>query len=355
MKGSPYIAWAKSRLGIRYNLAASGVRACPPELLEPTLEDFTLGGAFPNGWTPLLERIARRYGVTESQVVLEHGCGMADHLACAALLEPGDEVLIEHPAYEPLVALPRYLGATVRGFDRVPEDGWRLDPDRVASALTPRTRMVILSNLHNPSGALVGGEELRALGEIALERGIHVLVDEVYLEWLGDDGVPSAARLGPPFVATTSLTKAYGLDWLRAGWVLAPPDVAERIRRMQDLFSGHIAQPTQRLAAKALDRAMALLALLRPQVERNRELVDRFVREHERLSWVPPVAGTVGFVQLRDGSVDALVETLETRYDTTVAPGRFFGMPDWFRVGFGMDTAVLEEGLARLAAALESL
>ena len=352
MKGSSYIAWVKSRLGIRYNLAASGVRACPAELLEPTLEDFTLGGAYPEGWPPLIERIARRYGVAESQVVLEHGCSMADHLVCAALLDPGDDVLVEHPAYEPLVALPRYLGATVRGFDRVPEDGWRLDPDRVAAAFTPRTRMVILSNLHNPSGALAGESELRALGALAAERGVHVLVDEVYLEWLYDDGVPSAARLGPPFIVASSLTKAYGLDWLRAGWVLAPPGVAERIRRMQDLFSGHIAQPTQRLAAKAFDRASALLDPLHGLVERNRSLVDRFVNEHERLSWVRPVAGTVGFVHLRDGSVDELVETLDARYDATVAPGRFFGMPNWFRIGFGMETAVLEEGLARLATAL---
>lgn len=353
MKGSPYIAWAKSRLGIRYNLAASGVRACPAALLEPTLDDFTLGGGYPEGWPPLIERIARRYGVAGSQVVLEHGCSMADHLVCAALLEPGDDVLVEQPAYEPLVALPRYLGAMVRGFNRVPEDGWRLDPERVVAALTPRTRMVILSNLHNPTGALAGEPELRALGALAAERGIHVLVDEVYLEWLHDDGMPSAARLGPPFIAASSLTKAYGLDWLRAGWVLAPPDVAERIRRMQDLFSGHIAQPTQRLAAKAFDRAAALLAPLHGLVARNRDLVDRFVSAHERLSWVRPVAGTVGFVHLRDGSVDELVETLETRYDTTVAPGRFFGMPTWFRIGFGMETAVLEEGLARLAAALK--
>src|SRR5690606_33464560 len=174
----------------------------------------------------------------------------------------------------------------------------------------------------------------------------------IYLEWLHDDGMPSAARLGAPFIATSSLTKAYGLDWLRAGWVLAPPDVAERIRRVQDLFSGHIAQPTQRLAAKALDRAAALLAPLHGLVGRNRNLVDRFVNAHERLSWVRPVAGTVGFVHLRGGSVDELVERLETRYDTTVAPGQFFGMPTWFRIGFGMETAVLEEGLARLAAAL---
>ena len=352
MKGSPYIAWAKSRLGIRYNLAASGVRACPAELLEPTLDDFTLGGPYPEGWPALIQRIARRYGVAESQVILAHGCSMANHLVFAALLEPGDDVLVEQPAYEPLVAVPRYLGALVRGFNRLPEDGWRLDPERVAAMLTPRTRMVILSNLHNPSGALAGQAELRELGVLAANRGIHVLVDEVYLEWLHDDGMPSAARLGPPFIATGSLTKAYGLDWLRAGWVLAPPDVAERIRRVQDLFSGHIAQPTQRLAARALDRAAALLAPLQGQVGRNRNLVDRFVSAHERLSWVRPVAGTVGFVHLRDGSVDELVRTLETRYDTTVAPGQFFGMPTWFRIGFGMDTAVLEEGLARLAAAL---
>ncbi|MFO7262071.1 MAG: aminotransferase class I/II-fold pyridoxal phosphate-dependent enzyme [bacterium] len=352
MKGSPYIAWAKSRLGIRYNLAASGVRPCPAELLEPTLDDFTLGGAYPEGWPPLIARIARRYGVAESQVVLAHGCSMANHLVFAALLEPGDDVLVEQPSYEPLAAVPRYLGAVVRGFSRAPEDGWRLDAERIAAVLTPRTRMVVLSNLHNPTGALTGESELRALGALAAERGIHVLVDEVYLEWLHDDGMPSAARLGAPFIATGSLTKAYGLDWLRAGWVLAPPDVAQRIRRVQDLFSGHIAQPTQRLAAKALDRASRLLAPLQALVGRNRDLVDRFVRAHERLSWVRPVAGAVGFVHLRDGSVDELVERLETRYDTTVAPGRFFGMPTWFRIGFGMDTAVLEEGLVRLAAAL---
>src|SRR5690606_39256154 len=265
VKGSPYIAWAKSRLGIRYNLAASGVRACPVELLEPTLDDFTLGGAYPEGWPPLIGRIARRYGVAESQVVLAHGASMANHLACATLLEPGDDVLVEQPAYEPLVALPRYLRASVRAFDRRPEDGWRLNPDRVAAALTPRTRLVILSDLHNPTGVRAGEAELRALGEVAEARGFHVLVDGVYLEWLYDGGVPSAARLGPRFIVTSSLTKAYGLDGLRAGWILAPPEVADRIRRLEDLFSGHIAQPTQRLAAKALDRAAALLAPLRAQ------------------------------------------------------------------------------------------
>jgi aspartate/methionine/tyrosine aminotransferase len=285
--------------------------------------------------------------------VLAHGASMANHLACATLLEPGDDVLVEHPAYEPLVALPRYLRANVRTFARVPEDGWRLDPDRVAAALTPRTRLVILSHLHNPTGARAGQAELRALGELAEARGFHVLVDEVYLEWLYDDGIPSAARLSPRFIVTSSLTKAYGLDVLRAGWIIAPEDVADRIRRLQDLFSGHIAQPTQRLAAKAFDRAAVLLAPLRAQLERNRDLADRFIVAHERLWWVKPPAGTVGFVRLEGGGVDELAERLEARYETAVAPGRFFGMPDWFRIGFGMETAALEEGLSRIAAALE--
>ena len=351
MKGSPYIAWAKTardplqpRRERRARLPGGAARAGARRL--------TLGGAHPKGWPPLIGRIARRYGVAESQVVLAHGCSMANHLVFAALLEPGDDVLVEQPAYEPLVAVPRYLGAMVRGFNRLPEDGWRLDPERVAATLSPRTRMVILSNLHNPTGALTGEPELRALGALAAERGIHVLVDEIYLEWLHDDDMPSAARLGAPFIATSSLTKAYGLDWLRAGWVLAPPDVAERIRRVQDLFSGHIAQPTQRLAAKALDRAAALLAPLHGLVGRNRNLVDRFVNAHERLSWVRPVAGTVGSVHLRGGSVDELVERLKTRYDTTVVPVVLRHadlVPHRFRDG---DRRAGEEGLARLAAAL---
>ena len=105
------------------------------------------------GWGPLLERIAQRYGVEPRNVVLAHGTSMANHLACAALVEEGDHVLIERPVYDPLVAVPRYLGCEIGFFERREEDGYSLDVARVEAAITPRTRLVILSNLHNPTGA----------------------------------------------------------------------------------------------------------------------------------------------------------------------------------------------------------
>ncbi|HET9982738.1 MAG TPA: aminotransferase class I/II-fold pyridoxal phosphate-dependent enzyme [Longimicrobiales bacterium] len=350
--GSRYLEWAKSRAGIRWNLSASGVRACPLELLDPVLEDLAPAGANTSGWPPLLEALGARYGVDARRIVLATGASLANHLVCATLLQPGDEVLLESPTYEPLHAVPRYLHAGVRFFERARADAYAVDPERVRAALTPRTRLLVLTNLHNPSGALIGAPELIALAELADAHDLHVLVDEVYLEWLHAGGHGSAVHVSPRFVTTRSLTKAYGLDGVRVGWILAAPELAERIRRVQNLFFTTLAMPSERLATRALARATALLAPLEALTAHNRDVVDAFVAAEPRLSWLRPPAGTVGFVRLDGGDVDALVERLETRYDTTVAPGRFFGDPAAFRIGFGMDTAVLEEGLRRLAAAL---
>ena len=260
MKGSEYIAWAKSRHGVRYNLASSGVVPATLAELEPGAGDVEIVGPNQYGHPPLLEAIGARYGVPPESVVLEHGASMANHLAMATLLERGDEVLVEHPVYEPLHALPRFLGAEVRFFERSAEEGYALDPERVRRALGPRTRLVVISDLHNPTGALAHPAALAEIASLAEEHGFHLLVDEVYLEWLHHTGRGSAALLSPRVVATRSLTKAYGLDGLRAGWILAEPSLARRMRELQSLYSITVAHPSERLATLALRRAEALAA-----------------------------------------------------------------------------------------------
>jgi aspartate/methionine/tyrosine aminotransferase len=178
-----------------------------------------------------------------------------------------------------------------------------------------------------------------------------VLVDEVYLEWILDQGETSAVELGPRFIITSSLTKAYGLDDLRAGWIVADPGIAEKLRRLNDLFSIKMVHLAERWAALALDRAPALLETLRPVLETNRELVDRFVAAQPALEWLVPAAGTVGWVRLRGLEVDEL-NTRLLPLETAVVPGRFFGAPEFFRLGFGQVTELLEEGLERLARGL---
>lgn len=357
VRESEYLEWARAHGNIRYSLAVSGVPPCDVRLLSPSVDDFTMVADNEYGWAPLLERIARRYSVNPENVVLAHGTSMANHLACASLVEAGDHVLIEWPVYDPLVAVPRYLDCEVSFFERRAEDRYALDLARVAQAITPRTRLVILSNLHNPTGAVVNRAELESLARLAETRGFHVLVDEVYLEWnygAGDDPeIRSAINISPRFVTTRSLTKVFGLAALRAGWILAEAALAVRMRRLNGLFASSMSHPAERLAAHAFDHAEELLAKQWRRITTNRLIATKFIESEARLSWVAPEAGTVGFVRLEGGGVDGLVERLLAN-DSLVTPGRFFGVDDHFRIGFGMEQAHLEEGLRRLRRALGS-
>ncbi|MGB6641947.1 MAG: pyridoxal phosphate-dependent aminotransferase [Thermoanaerobaculia bacterium] len=353
MKESPYITWAKTHHDLRYSLAGSGVRPCPRELLEPPLEPFPLSGPNEEGWLPLLERIAARYRLGPENVVLAHGASMANHLVCAQIIEHGDDVLVERPVYEPLYLLPRFYRANVAFFERRVADSFALDIDEIRRRLTPRTTLLVCSNLHNPTGVLTERATLEKLGELADHEDFHVLVDEVYLEWMLDQGETSAAALGPRFIVTSSLTKAYGLDDLRAGWIVAEPRIVEKLRRLNDLFSIKMVHLAERWAAQALDCAPALLEALRPVLEANRELVDSFIGAHPALEWLPPPGGTVGWVRLRGLEVEEL-NTRLLPLETAVAPGRFFCAPEFFRIGLGQATELLEEGLERLARGLAS-
>ena len=353
MKESPYITWAKTHHDLRYSLAGSGVRPCPRELLEPPPEPFPLSGPNEEGWLPLLERLAARYRLETDNVVLAHGASMANHLVCAQIIEHGDDVLVETPVYEPLYLLPRFYWANVAFFERRMADGFALDVDEIRRRLTPRTTLLICSNLHNPTGALTDRATLEELGELAEHEDFHVLVDEVYLEWLLGQGETSAIEVSPRFIITSSLTKAYGLDDLRAGWIVAESGIAEKLRRLNDLFSIKMVHLAERWAAQALARAPALLETLRPLLETNRQLVDGFIAGHPALEWLPPPAGTVGWGRLQGLEADEL-NTHLLPLETAVAPGRFFGAPEFFRLGFGQATELLEEGLERLARGLAS-
>ena len=353
---SEYLEWARSHGTIRYSLALSGVPPCDVSSLTPSVDDFTMVADNEYGWQPLLERIATRYDVKPENVVLAHGTSMANHLACAALVDPGDHVLAETPVYDPLVTVPRYLGCEVDFFERREDDGYALDVKLVERALKPRTRLVILSNLHNPTGASVPRTDLEMLARLAESRDFHIVVDEVYLEWLyGDDpAMYSAINISPRFVTTRSLTKVFGLAALRAGWILAEPGLAKRMRRLNGLFASSMSHPAERLAARAFDHAKSLLENQRARVGRNRSIATKFIEAQPRLSWKAPGTGTVGFVRLDGGNVDALNERLSA-LESLVVPGRFFGAADHFRMGFGMEESQLTEGLKRLATALEEI
>ena len=356
---SPYMEWAKLHSQARFTLAGSGVVDYRLADLPVRLEDLELTGPSTYGWPPLQERLAAKCGVGTDNVVAAIGTSMANYLALAALLDPGDEVVIERPAYEPIVAVAQYLGADVRRFARRPEEGFAVDADVVARAVTPRTKAIVLTNLHNPSSALVDQETLRRLGAIARGVGARVVVDEVYLDSLFEKAPPSAFHLDPGcFVVTSSLTKAYGLSGLRCGWVVADPELARRMWRIFDLLGAVPAHAAERLSAIALDHLPRIAARARALLETNRGIWNEFLESRTDLEGDRLDGGTTAFPRLARGNADEmnadeLCARLCERYETTVVPGRFFEMADHFRVAVGCPTETLREGLARVSAALD--
>jgi aspartate/methionine/tyrosine aminotransferase len=361
--------WAKLESGARFNLAKSDLAAYPLAELPVRIEELEIDGPAGYGYAPLQERLARKAGVPPECVVAATGTSMANHLAMAAVLEPGDEVLIEHPTYELLLRVAEYLGATVRRFPRRFEERFAVNPSDVAAAITPATRAVVVTNLHNPSGMRVMEPTLLAVAELAESYGAHLIVDEVYLEAVFDTwesgpvlGRPvtlspprSAFHLAPNVIATSSLTKAYGLSGLRCGWVLAPAELAERMWRINDLFGSTAAHPAELLSVIALDHLDAIAARARAILATNHLLLERFLDARHDLATARPDGGTVTFPRLAGGRVEALCRLLRDRYETSVVPGHFFEMPDHFRIGIGGETEMVEEGLLRLGRALDEL
>ena len=353
---SIYMNWAKTRPKAKYDLALSGILNLPFAELEAQIEDLDLNGDNAYGYRPLVAALAAHSQVApESVVTISGGTSMANHLALAAALEPGDEVLIEEPTYEPILAVAKYFGAKIKRFPRPFAKGYQIDVDELAKQIGPKTRLIVLTNLHNPSSTLVPEEVLRRIGELATNVGARVLVDEVYLEAMFEAAPRSSIHLGAQFIATTSLTKGYGLSGLRCGWILAEPDLAQRMRWLHDVFGAVGPQPSERLSVVALARLPKIIARAKGILDANRAVLDDFLDSREDLQRVRTAAGTTTFPRLLKGRVEELYTSLHQKYDTAIVPGRFFESPQHFRIGMCAEPELFREGVKRLGAALDEL
>ncbi len=351
--GSSYMHWAKTRSVAKYNLATSGLGNVKLRELRVSLDDLeiTEGGY---GYQPLVQSIAKRYRVAAEEVVTAAGTTFANHLAMAALIKPGDEVLFEHPAYEPMLALAHYLGADVKRFSRRFEDEFQVLPEELERLVTPKTKLIVITNLHNPSGVLIDDARMKQIGEIARRVGALVLVDEVYIETLFEESPRTSFHLGEEFVVTSSLTKAFGLSGLRCGWILAQRDLAKRMWLLNDLFASTAVHVGERLSVVAMQQLEGIGERAKQLFDRNRQILNDFLDTREDLEVIRPEFGTVMFPRVRHGTSDRLCDLLREKYETTVVPGVFFEMPAHFRIGIAGDTDVLKTGLERLEQALNS-
>jgi hypothetical protein len=351
-----YMEWAKARPAAAVNLSLSGLAGLALADLGIDWGEIALNGEHPYGYPPLLEAIAARHRTDVRNVCPTLGASQGVFSVCAALVGPGDAVLAEKPAYEPLLAVPRLLGAEVRRFERSLENGYRVDPDEFRSVLGAGTKLVLMTNPHNPSGVALGREEIRALAVIAGERGATLLVDEVYLEFLEGESAGTSFGAAPNIAVTSSLTKVFGLSGLRCGWVLAPVGLASALRKLMDHMFAEPVFIGEQVASKLFARLDRMKAASKPLVEANFRTVREFMGKEDALEWAEPSPGIIAFPRLRGaGDAGELVRRLLEEHGTCVVPGRFFEEPRSFRLGFGVPKGELERGLESLGAVLERM
>ncbi len=349
---------------VDYNLSESGVHPLTlRKLLDlagvQSTDELLLGYGQSNGSDELRERIAALYpGASEANVVASNGSAEANFVALWELVEPGDEVAIVTPAYGQTLGLAPMLGATVREIPLREELGWNPDPDDVARAVTGRTKLLVVTNPSNPTGAILTADARAALVAAASRAGAWILADEVYTgaEIEGPE-TPSFFGEYERVVATGSLSKAYGLPGLRVGWLVAPTALAPRLWARKDYTTISPGALTDRLAALALDPQVRprILRRTRHILGESLGVLERWLGDAGCFHYRRPQAGAIAWVRY-DLPVNSreLAERLRAEQSVLVVPGDHFALDRYLRIGYGLLAEDLTAALGRVRRVLET-
>lgn len=337
-------------------LAGSGMPLPRQELLGFKPEDFDLNGLCHNYGDPrVIDSLADRYGCSGENIMPAAGSSEANFFAFACLLSRRDKVIIETPGYPQFFSLASLAGAEAVRLPRRFENGFLPDPAELDKLIDDRTRLVVLTNLHNPSMAHMPVGHLRQIVEVTEKHGVHLLVDEVYLDHL----VPGAGDvtvwgLGEHVIVTNSLTKVYGLSGLRCGWAVAPAKLVARMCDLADVVDPELAPITQNLSL----RAFQSLARLRPTARRIHEahwpIMQEWLVSRLDVEYFAPPGGIT--VWLRVQGVEEtgnLATVLRNDYGVLVVPGEYFQSPGWLRVSYRIEPTSLREGLQRIGRGID--
>ena len=327
--------------------------------LDPDLSLDWNGKSF-LGLPSLRQRVLDQAGLTlhPDSVLITAGAAEANYLLFRQLLTADDEIITEAPGWPQAGVMAKAIGARLVEVDRDESNGWSLDPDAVAAAITPRTRMIFLTNPNNPTGRLIPEPDLRALAALADRHGIWLVVDEVYagLEWVGPRP-PAIAGLTPFGITTGSVSKALGLQGLRTGWMICQsPQVIRDAMILRENSSEIMNSLGEHIAEIALrpDRLAAALDRARTEAKASLDRLDQFIAAEPRLSWHRSEAGLIGLARVDGIDGESLSRALlAPPWRTFLLPGSAYGLPHHIRLGVGGGPeARTDEGLARVSAYL---
>jgi aspartate/methionine/tyrosine aminotransferase len=347
---------------VEYNLSESGVHPMTlRELLADQLDvveqllDTELNYPHVNGIPELREHIALMYdGAGPDNVLVTTGAIEANYNTVAALLSPGQQIVVMLPNYMQVWGLAHNHGLDLRTFALNERAGWTVDMASLEEAVTSDTRLIAVCNPNNPTGHIMTPAEMDAVVAAAESAGAWILADEVYAgaERETDEQTPSFYGRYDKVIATGSMSKAYGLPGLRIGWAVGPVDAIDQIWARHEYTSLSATMLSNRLAAIALSPQVRprIIRRTRDYIRRGYPVLQRWMDGHPGLfSLTPPQAAAIAFVRYHlDVNSTELIEQLRERHSVLIVPGDHFGLDHHVRISFGLPHDYLTEGLDRI-------
>lgn len=313
------------------------------------------------GMLPLREAIAEKLqrenglNYTPEQLCVCSGAKPAVYSALRATINEGDEVIIPAPYWVSYPAMVELCGGTPVYVETKAENGWKITADEFANAMTPRTKMLILNTPHNPTGAVYTEEELRAIGELAVDEDILILSDEIY-EYLvyGDDKHVSIGSLSPELYALTitinGFSKSYAMTGWRLGYSAAPEEIAGVIKMIQQHTASNATTFAQYGALEALTGDQTFVSDLREEYDFRRQYMYERLSAMTKVHIVEPMGAFYFFPDISETGLDSTTfcERLLERYKVAAVPGIAFGNDRAIRLSYCTSLDILKEGLDRL-------
>ena len=352
---------------VDYDMSESGVRPLTlRELVEMGFDldafmDQPLGYSQSNGTIELREGIAAIYpGADADRIQVTNGTSEANYVIALSQLRPGDDVAMEVPNYMQMPGVARSLGATVRTFRLLQDDGWEPDWEEFDRAVTPRTRLLYLSNPNNPTGSILSRGAMQRIVDRCESTGTFIVADEVYLgAEISCERTASFWGMSDRVIVTSGLSKAYGIPGVRVGWLVGPPAIVAACWTQHDYLTIGPNKLSDRLARVAVEpqNRERCYARTRAILQRNLPIARDWIASFRgRVSWREPQAGAIALIRYEaDVPSLTIAERVRTRQSTLIVPGSHVGLEGNLRIWLGGKEEFLREGLRRVGAELEPL
>ncbi|WP_028646529.1 pyridoxal phosphate-dependent aminotransferase [Nocardiopsis sp. CNT312] len=342
------------------------VEAAVEAAREPRFHRYTPAGGLPELKKAIAEKTARDsgYQVEPAQVLVTNGGKQAIYEAFAALLDPGDEVIVVAPYWTTYPESIKLAGGVPVFVTTDESTGYMAGVEQLEAARTERTKVLVFVSPSNPTGAVYPREQVRAIGQWALEHDLWVLTDEIYEHLVYGDTEFSSMPVEVPELAdrtvvVNGVAKTYAMTGWRVGWIIGPKDVVKAAGNLQSHATSNVANVSQAAALAAVSGSLDAVATMRESFDRRRRTIVRMLNEIDGVVCpepqgafyaYPSVKGVLGKeIRGRTPATSAeLAELILEEAEVAVVPGEAFGTPGYLRLSYALSDEDLAEGVSRV-------